>query len=64
MSKLALQIPSMSETDVMVGSEGAIHIRENGGVIRILDAAQARHLANTLQLAADHAEGKLIGDGV
>lgn len=64
MSNLEQHVRSIPGTSVTVGSEGAISIRDDGAVIRILTAEQARELSNVLGKAADHSEGKLIGDGV
>lgn len=46
----------MPETSLLVGSEGAIHVRENEKVIRILTAEQARELSVALETAAKRAE--------
>ena len=64
MSKLTLNLVTMPETSIMVGSEGAIHVLESGKVIRILTAAQARDLSGNLELAARHSDGGLVGEGV
>lgn len=64
MTKLTMFVESMPETTVTVGSEGDISIRDDGKVIRILTAEQARSLAHALDKSADHVDGKLMGDGV
>lgn len=64
MSKLEIDVKTMPGTSVLVGSEGAIHVRENGAVIRIVTAEQARDFARTLETAATHSEGGLIGGQV
>lgn len=63
-SKLTVNVRLMPETSIFVGSEGDISILDNGKTIRILTAKQARDLCGALEAAADHSEGKLIGDGV
>ncbi len=64
MSKLEIDVKTMPGTTLLVGSEGAIHVRENGAVIRIVTAEQARDLASALEMAAMHADGRLVGDQV
>lgn len=62
MSKLEIDVKTMPGTSLFVGSEGAIHIRENSAVIRIVTAEQARDLAHALEIAASHSDGKLVGN--
>ncbi len=64
MSRLKIDVKTTPGTDIFVGSEGDISIRENGAVIRILTAEQAADLARALENAVRHSRGELIGDGV
>jgi hypothetical protein len=52
-------VPSDAITSVMVGSEGQISIRENEGIIRVLDPAQARDLAKALTDGAALADERI-----